>query len=521
MISATENTHWQSFYANSITRQIHLLISLIKKNKKAPDTLINHFGSILAIFDEGISHPDPATRFALIDFVRTLHPLPLWWGKWTEWMLVMDKVTKIAQEAEEINSLIWLALTQSEILIIGGDAKKALLGAKKALHLATSHHNPEMVFKAEMAVFEAEKDLGLIGDRINAITALEEALYVKKNQLPEKVFQALEVEFLLKKTDVLRRMKLENDAVTTIQKAYALASESLDEDNPLIAQIYNRRGATYWTAEKSDLAIADFEKATEIFKNWGDQASQVYSKGYIGLIFWSTGKYKQAEKILQSSISMAEEIKAFQWQAIQTGNLGLVKFLRGRLAQAIALMEQHHRLSQLINNRAEAERANANIGYTQIYLGDFQDAHQRISQYLAYTEEMQFHIGTGVACANMAWAMDGLGDTDSALEYAEKTLSIAKKTNAHLLEIVALRSMSELQKDLSSKVRYAEAVRTLAKKHSRRFNEAGAMLTLADCHQDENLRDEAIRLLDDLGSEDWLKAPLVFKTLRLPLLYWG
>ena len=521
MIRATDNTRWHSFYANSITRQIHLLISLIKKNKKAPDTLINHFDSMLAVFEEGISHPDPATRLALIDFVRTLHPLPLWWGKWSEWMRVIEKATAIAQEADKINSLVWLHLTQSEMLISGSDAKKALSLAKKAFHLARTYRNPEMIFRAEMKIFEAEKDIGYIGDRINAIAMLEETLSTKKNLLPEKVFQTLEVEFLLKKTDVLRRLGRKNDAALTIQKAHNLAIKNLDEDNLLIAQVYNRRGATYWTAEKSDLAIADFEKATEIFTSWGDQASQVYSTGYIGLVHWSAGRYKEAEKILQSSISMAEGIKALQWQTIQTGNLGLVKFLRGRLPQALPLMEQHHTLSQLINNRAEAERANANIGYAQTYLGNFQDAYQRLSQYLAYTKEMQFHIGTGVACANMAWVMDGLGDINSALDYAEKSSYMAKKTDAPLLKIVAIRSLSELQKDQTSKVRYAEKAYILAKKQSRRFNEAGALLALADCHKNEFLRNEAIQLLEELGSTDWLKVPLVFKTLRLPLLYWG
>ncbi|OQX61151.1 MAG: hypothetical protein B5M51_08555, partial [Anaerolinea sp. 4484_236] len=127
----------------------------------------------------------------------------------------------------------------------------------------------------------------------------------------------LEVEFLLKKTDVLRRMKRKSDAFIAIQRAHAIATASLDENSPLVAQLYNRRGATYWTAEKNDLAIADFEKATKIFKNLGDKASQVYSIGYTGLIAWSAGEYRQAEKMLQNSINFAEKIKALQWQAIQ------------------------------------------------------------------------------------------------------------------------------------------------------------------------------------------------------------
>jgi len=518
---STDNTRWQSFYSNTITQQIDHLISLIEKKKKTPDALIRHFDSMLAVFEQGISHPDSTTRLKLINFVRTLHPLPLWWGKWSEWMRIIDQVRIVAEKADKFDKLIWLDITQSEMLIIGGDAGKALLLAEKALFLAKSHHNFKMIFKAEMAVFEARKDIGSIGDRIDAIAKLEKSLLAKKTHLSKEVFQVLEVEFLLKKTDVLRRMKRKSDAFIAIQRAHAIATASLDENSPLVAQLYNRRGATYWTAEKNDLAIADFEKATKIFKNLGDKASQVYSIGYTGLIAWSAGEYRQAEKMLQNSINFAEKIKALQWQAIQTGNLGLVSFTRGRLSQAIALMEQHHILSQLINNHAERKRAIGNIGYVQIYLGNFQNAYQRLTHDITYTKKMQFQVGAGTTYANMAWVMEGLGDIDSALEYAEKSLSIAKKTNAHLLKIIALRSMSELQKDSNAKAYYAEEAYALAKKHSRRFNKAGALLTLADCYQDKNLHDKARQILDELGSTDWLKVPTVFKTLRLPLLYWG
>ena len=515
-----DNLKWQSFYINSLTSQIDRLISRVKKNKKVPNSLVNHFDSMRALFEQGRVHPDLNTRLKSLHFVHALHPLPIWWGKWSEWMRILDMATIIAEEVHEIKYQIWSYIAQSEMLLSGRDAKEALTLAKKALVLAQAHLDTEMIFRAEMAVFEAEKDIGYIGDRIDALRKLEKSLLAKEKILPEKISAELKIEFLLKKTDVLRRLGRKKDVVLSIQEAYRLAINTLDEDS-LLAQVYNRRGAAYWSAEKNDLAIADFEKATEIYGIWGDQASQVYSRGYIGLINWSAGEYRDAEKMLQSSISMAEEIKALQWQTIQVGNLGLVNFNRGRLPQAVALMKQHYMLSQLINNRAEIERANGNIGYIQIYTGDFKNAYQRINREILYAEKMKFHIGVGTSYANMAWVMDGLGDIDSALGYAEKSLFMAKKTDAPLLKIVALRSMSELQKDLSVKAHYAEEARIMAKKRSRRFNEAGALFTLADCYQDKKLQDEAIQLLDKLGSTDWINVPLAFKSLRLPLLYWG
>ena len=516
-----DKAEWRALYSDTLPQQIDRTILRIKKNKKNPEILLRHFDSMLQLFEQALSHPKPATQLKLIDFVQALHPLPVWWGKWSEWMRVLDKTSFVAQKNNKTKRELWLYLTQSELSITGGDAKKALIFAEKALHLAMLFQNQEMIFQAEMAIFEAKKDLGQIGDRISAISALEKALNKMRNLLPEKASQILEVKFLLKKTDVLRRIKRKEEAALTVQKAHRIASKNFDENNPLLAQVYNRRGATYWTAEKNSLAIADFEKATDIFKSCGDKTSQLYSIGYTGLVSWSAGEYRKAERILQSSINIAEDIKALQWQAIQIGNLGLVYYTRGKLSQAIAFMKQYYMLSDLINNNAEKMRASGNIGYAQVFLGNFEDARQRLLKDIAFTEEMKFDTGSGTTYANMAWAMDGLGDSDSALEYAEKSLFMAEKTNSHLLKIVALRSLSEVQTDQNTKTRYAEEAYNLAKKHSRRFNIAGALLTLAECHEDEKLQKKAIHILEEVGSTAWLKVPLIFKSLRLPLLYWG
>ena len=517
----SDNEQWKTFYHHAVSRQVKSLITFIRDGKRKPDTLIRHFDSIVVVIEEAAKHPEIETRANLLNLFESLHPLPLWWGKWTEWMRVTEKVIHIAKETNDVQRQFWLYLIQSEMLITGGNEKKALILAEKALALAKTYNDPEMIFKAEMTVFEAKKDLGYIGDRTEAIAMLEKALDAKKERIPEKNAKLLEVAFLLKKTDVLRRLGERRDALYTIQRAHTLANDCIAEDDLLRAQIYNRRGAAFWTDEQPRKAIEDFEKATEIFEKWGDQASKIYSIGYTGLVWWSVGEYPKAQKILQSSISMAEKIKALQWQAIQIGNLALVHLMQGNLPDALALAKQHYALSVLINNRAEIERANVNIGYTQVFRGNFQEARERFTRYLEFTEEMQFVIGSGVASANMAWVMDALGFPDDALSYAEKAFCFAEKADAPLLKIVALRSLSEAQKDPTARAAYAEEARALAKKRSRRFNEAGALLTLADCHQDESIYKEAIQLLEELGATNWLSVPLVFKSLRLPVLYWG
>lgn len=516
-----KHQRWQALYYRSIANQVDQLIALIRLKKRDPDSLARHFDSIVIVIEEAAAHPDLETRTNLIKLLQSLHPLPLWWGKWTEWMRILGNILQIAKENRDVDALFWLYLTQSEILITGGDKKKALVLAESALKLAHETQAFEMIFKAEMAVFEAKKDLGYIGDRTEALHELDSSLQQVKKNLSLQKTHILELEFLLKKTDVLRRLGKRKKALQTIQQAHTLADECLAKDDLLRADIYNRSGAAYWTAEEPQKAIAEFEKATDIFEKWGDQASKVFSLGYIGLVWWSCGEYPKAEAILQSSIGMAEQIKALQWQAIQTGNLGLVQLMQGNLEHAFALIKQHYDLSELINNRAEIERANANLGYVQVFRGNFEDAHERFLRYLAFTKKMNFPIGSGVASAHMAWVKDALGEEQAANAYAEDAFRFAKIAEAPLLEIVALRSMSELKRDANERMAYAQKALILAQKHGRRFNKAGALFTLAHASANQKTEDDAKMLLKELKAEKWLRLLQAFPSLRLPLLYWG
>ena len=513
-----DKMRWQSFYQRSLARQINRLISLINKKKKTPAELLKHFESMLTLFEQGRSHPDSATRLKLIHFVHTLHPLPLWWGKWSEWMHVLEQASFIAQEEGKTDYLIWLYLMQAEMMLSTGRGKNALSLSQKALKIARKDINTEMILRAEMSVFEANKYLGLIGDRIEAMSTLENSLKEKSFLLSPKVRKKLEVEVLLKKTDILRRQGHIKEVNRIIQQAYLIAKELFDKDDLFMATVYTHRSAVYWSSRKYDLAIANHKKALAIFTLWGDQISQIDCEGDIGLTYWSAGKYKEAEQVLLSSVKKAERLKLLRWQAIQMGNLGLVHFNRGRLTKATVLMQRHRDLSALTDNYAEEKRALGNLGTVQIHLGLFQEALENMQKDHKHVKEMQLNTATARLYAKISWALDGLGEKEKAIEHAQKSLHAAEKLNEPLSKIIALRCLSALEIPLKDKIRYAEKARALAQKHNRKVNEAGALFTLADAYENDNLYYEAVEILKEIGAEDWLKVPLVFETIRLPLL---
>jgi len=516
--SSADNARWQSFYSNAITRQIDHLISLIEKKKKTPDALFRHFDSMLAVFKQGVSHPDPATRLKLIDFVRTLHPLPLWWGKWSEWMHVLEQTTYITQEENKVESQIWLSLVQAEMLLSTGRGKNSQILSKKALKIAQENQNAEMILRAKLSLFEANKYLGIIDNILNSIIFLESLLKEKKELLSSEVFQELEFEILLKKTDILRRQGHNNKAAQNIQLAYSIAKELFDKNDLFIAKLYNQRSTVYEAKREFDLAIRDREKSLEIFTFWGDDISQIECEGDIGLIHWSAGNYKRAEEVLLSSVKKAEKQKLLRWQAIQVGNLALPHLSCGRLEQTVTLLERHRDLSKLTNNYAEEKRALGNLGTVQVHLGQFKEALENMQKDHQHVQKLQLNVATARLYAKMSWALDGLGKKADAIDYAQKSLKYSIEMNEPLSKVMALRCLSDLDIPTEDKIRYAEEARDLAKKYNRKLNEAGALFTLADAYKDQSYYDEAVKILKEIGAEEWLKVPLVFKTLRLPLL---
>lgn len=513
-----ENARWKAHFTNTLTRQVKRLNSLVLEKKQTPDALRKHFDSILQIFREASKDPNPDTHRALLRLVHDLHPLPIWWGKWNTWIHVIETAAQIAHETKNVNEESWLELTQAEMQLSAGNAEKALFFAKKAHRLAQKH-NPELVFRAELTIFESQKHLGLNGTRLhNAIIALEKSLDDKKALIPPKVAQELEIELILQKIEVARKQTNIQKTSKLARQAQQLAEEIFTENDLFMAKIFAMRSSIYWANQEPELAISSSQKTIQLYKYWGDRTEQLETSGRLGLYYWSAEQHRNAEQALQASIEMAESLKLFSPQAVHSATLGLVHFSCGRLEQALALTQQHHILSKLTNNLAETRRAHGNMGAIQTHLGDFKNALQNLRADHEHAKQAQLPQPKVRLYAKIAWALDGLGIYDEAMEHAETALFLAEKLDEPLVRLMALRSLSETTNELNDKIRYAEEARMLAVKYSRRLNEAATLLTLAGCRQDDSLHADAVRILEEIGATAWLDAPKVFKSLRLALL---
>ena len=511
----SDHARWQTYYQNTLALQAENLLKQICAKKKTPEQLRSHFDTILTIFTAGNTSSAPKIHSLLLQIVQTLHPLPLWWGKWSEWMSILEKSAVIAQGTTQVNTLLWIQLQQTEMLLTTGNAKKALDLANKILMTAQSNDLAAFIFRAELVIFKAQNYLGILTYQMDALTTLENSLRAKKEKFSKQEEKELEFEFILLKAELIRRQGQIKEAQKIISYASSQIANGFAENDPLLTKLHQAQSNLFWVRNEHKLAVAELEKSLQIFKNRGDHMSTISTIGSIGLIHWTAEEHKKSEKALQKSLALAEEHRLLVWQTTQTGNLALSHFSRGHLQQAKKLFERHLELSQQTGNYAEEQRARGNLGTVQIHLGDFESALENLQKDHAHVKERRLNSANPRLYAKIAWAYDGLGMKKKAIENGEKALELS---DSPLTKLMALRCLSELDIPKNQRIQYAEEAVMLAKDHHRRLNHAGALITLSKLTHNDDLYKKAIELLEDLDASAWLQAPMVFKTLRVALL---
>ena len=515
---SAQPTRWSDSYPQYMWGQIDRITELIVEKKNTPQYLEARFDSVVMLINQGLPLTDLETARKLTELVYELHPLPIWWGRGIEWLDVLERITKRAAQNGDPWHEAWGYLAQASIHLLTTGADKVLELCSKARTIAKKHQYPFLSIKADLLCFDAGVFLEKSGDPLAFIKEIEKQIQNSRVSLGDQKADLLKYELWLTQVDVLRRKGFHDRALKLIDKLLLSSNKSPEFKEKCSAEIYSNRGAVYWSMGEYAESIESLEKAVALYKQAGNHLSQIDCNGGLGLVYWSSGNYIQAEAILQSSIRLAENVRTLWWQSIQVGDLGLVNFLRGKLSKADSLLKRHLELSELTNHVSEKYRAIGNIGILNVYLGQFENACKNLLVDLEYSREKEHHIGESVICSNMAWALDGLGEAEKSLEYANLALSIARKYKSVKAEIIALRSLAEIERNVQQKTLYAQKALRLSKKNGRRLNEAGALLTLAFISKDSSLYQQAETILSGMGASDWLYVEAAFDNIRLPLL---
>lgn len=500
-----------------LEKQLDRTLALLEKHKENPAHLEKHYDSILETLMQGLRAPPPSNTDKLIELIEAFDPWPLRWHKHIAWLGILDQGIALAIEHKSFHHLFQFWYSRAKIFFFSGQFENAQESIEQAIQIATAHHFSEELLNAHILEYDiigfseqgkSQKELWPL---------LEILLDEQKKHLRPMAHASLKGQMLLRKGNLIRFQGHHDKALAIMQNGFDLIMENASDDLALLARTYKYRASLNEELGNYSQSIADNKIMNAYFNLLGDRFSEIDSLGDLGLIYWRTGKYIEAEEILQRSIQMAEETKAQWWLVRQLGNQGLVQFTRGNLSTAAALIKRQKKLSQLTGNIPEEKRAISNGAFVKLFQGQTKEATHDLLENLGYIKERKYHIAEGLVYANLAWSLE---EQKEATEYAEEALKIAESMNSPRLKIIALRALAELKNEPQEKQKIAQEALELAKKHNRFLNQAGALLSLATCTsnaQTVSLQEEATCILQSLGAENWINVENS-SNQRLPLL---
>lgn len=188
------------------------------------------------------------------------------------------------------------------------------------------------------------------------------------------------------------------------------------------AKIYLTAGVVRWAVGKHDEAIAQYLKALDASERAGDSAGVGRAAGNIGNLYSTMGNHQRALDYHQQALSAFEQAGAVTGMA---GSLVNLAALSGRQAKrAVELGDPEQARGAYVDMRAYALRA----------LDRFQS--------------LENPRGIAYASANIAEALEGLGQSESALESHQQALELQQEVGDRGGQVQTLIAMARTYLDL-------------------------------------------------------------------------
>jgi CHAT domain-containing protein len=182
-----------------------------------------------------------------------------------------------------------------------------------------------------------------------------------------------------------------------------------------------------------DLALQELIKATELLQPYTNSLELAQALSYLGQLYISTGKYKQAEEQLQQTINIRLQKlpEAHELIAASYNDLGLV-YSQLDVDKAFEYYEKAFDLYKKIHGDKHPKLAIANTNLGVLHLSEklYGDAVTYFEAALKIWETIypQPHPNKALVLMNLGSTYSGMGDTKATLAFYEKAIAMYKST---------------------------------------------------------------------------------------------
>ncbi len=176
-------------------------------------------------------------------------------------------------------------------------------------------------------------------------------------------------------------------------------------------------------------ALADLEKALELYRKGGNRRGEAITTGYIGYGYRIVGDYPKALQYLQKALEMKRRLGDRQEQGRTMVNMGLVYYDQGDYREAIREYAEALALARLVGDRQIEGAALNNLGLCHDELGNFDQSLDEYQQALVIHRSSKFVRGESDVLGNLGGRCLLLGRYRDALRYYQQALVLDEKQN--------------------------------------------------------------------------------------------
>lgn len=305
----------------------------------------------------------------------------------------------------------------------------------RALALMSAHPTPERI-EALLSLIEA---CSVTGDRERERAALDEAL----NGVHSLRDPALHIRVLLLDAQISSNTSQHEVAAQRLSQALLLAEQTNNREAQLQARQLSGDLAT--RTGEYDLARTHFEAAIRLAHELNNQQQEGRALDGLGFVLMNSGKDSVvAIRYFHDALALQRTIGDRFGAARSLVNLLSAYQNTGAWDKVLELAEEAYAAQEAVSYRQGMAAVRQAQGLAACMLGDFDAAHQFITQARDSFAAARDEIGIGIATDALGLVAERQGRHDEAAAYFRQALTIAEEANARTFAAFAQQDLGIL-----------------------------------------------------------------------------
>ncbi len=225
------------------------------------------------------------------------------------------------------------------------------------------------------------------------------------------------------------------------------------------ATLYKTLGIWHDIHGTTDSVFINYRLSKDIYKDIGELVGYADVINNMGYSYSRRSQYQKAIPLLEEALNIYDSLNLIDKQSGTLTNLGNIYLSNNEVDQAL----EKYKLSNVLqigkgmNNTIL--RNNSNIAVIYNRQEKYDSAIVLYNEQIAYAEKTNDLRALSINYNNISTSLEGIGETDQAIDYLEKSYSLKKQLNDSIALVSALNSLCSIylrKGDFESAIAYGK-----------------------------------------------------------------